>query len=200
MLQKNALRAEMRRQRKTCPDRSHRDFLLFQRFISSALYQNAEIILGYVSFGTEADTKQILQRALLDKKDVYLPRCIPDTNRMCFYQIDSLSDLKTDAFGIPAPTADNARCFHASNPAVCLVPGLAFSAKGERLGYGKGYYDTFLEKIDVCTIGFCYDFQLLPTVPVEEHDKLMRFICTDQTLLNCRLASETAPFYPERKL
>ena len=66
--------------------------------------------------------------------------------------------------------------------ALCFVPGLAFTRSGKRLGYGKGYYDTFLNRIPVCTVGLCYDFQLIEDLPTEAHDKPVSYICTDRGL------------------
>lgn len=200
MLQKKALRTQMREIRKSCSNRPDKDKLLFKKIISSSLYRDAECILSYVSYGTEADTIQLLSHALENGKLVYVPRCILNTNQMQFFRIDSLSDLHPDQFGIPAPAADMQRVFHSCSSAICFVPGLAFSTAGKRLGYGRGYYDTFLEKIDVCTIGLCYDFQLLSDVPTKERDKLMRFICTDQDFWDCRSSQKILPFTPERKL
>ena len=67
--------------------------------------------------------------------------------------------------------------------ALCLVPGLAFSADGARLGYGKGYYDTFFARHSVLKLGLCYDFQLVPQVPTQPHDVRMDGILTDKRLV-----------------
>ena len=67
--------------------------------------------------------------------------------------------------------------------ALCLVPGLAFSANGARLGYGKGYYDTFFAQHPVLKLGLCYDFQLVPQVPTQPHDVRMDGILTDKRLV-----------------
>ena len=64
-----------------------------------------------------------------------------------------------------------------------LVPGLAFSANGARLGYGKGYYDTFFAQHPVLKLGLCYDFQLVPQVPTQPHDVRMDGFLTDKRLV-----------------
>lgn len=149
------------------------------RLLRSKIYQSAETLLCYMSYADEADTKEILYDALRAGKRVYLPYCVPGTNQLEFYRIAALSELRADAFGIPAPTPDPEKRFVQESNVLCIVPGLAFSPKGERMGYGRGYYDTFLEDHAVCTLGLCYGFQVIPTVPVEPHDRTVRYLCTE---------------------
>ena len=120
--------------------RLHDDCLL-QWLMTLSVYQKASCVLSYVSFGTEADTLRILDRVLADGKALYVPKCVPNTNCMVFYRISALRDLSPGAYGILEPKEAEAYQDEANAP--CLVPGLAFSADGARLGYGKGYYDTF---------------------------------------------------------
>ena len=141
--EKNALRRKMCAARKACTDRATRDNCLLQRLMALSVYQKASCVLSYVSFGTEADTLRILDRVLADGKALYVPKCVPNTNRMVFYRISALRDLSPGAYGILEPKEAEVYQDEATCP-LCLVPGLAFSANGARLGYGKGYYDTFL--------------------------------------------------------
>ena len=106
---------------------------------------------------------------------------VPNTNRMVFYRISALRDLSTGAYGILEPK--EAEAYQDEANALCLVPGLAFSADGARLGYGKGYYDTFFARHPVLKLGLCYDFQLVPQVPTQPHDVRMDGILTDKRLV-----------------
>ena len=101
--EKNALRRKMRAARKACTDRATRDDCLLHRFIALSVYQKATCVLSYVSFGTEADTLRILERVLADGKALYVPKCVPNTNRMVFYRISALRDLSPGAYGILEP-------------------------------------------------------------------------------------------------
>ena len=186
MYSKSALRREMRLRRDTAPDRAELDSTISRHFLTSALYQKAECLLCYVSFSSEADTYGILETALLDGKAVYAPYCVPGTNRLLFYRIRSLSDLQKDAFGIFAPKPEGKNLYTGLNRALCVVPGLAFSRSGERLGYGRGYYDTFLNQENLCTVGLCYDFQIVTSVPTEPHDRKMHYLCTETGLRPCQ--------------
>ena len=149
--EKNALRRKMRAARKACTDRVTRNDCLLQRLMALSVYQKAQCVLSYVSFGTEADTLRILERVLADGKVLYVPKCVPNTNRMVFYRISALRDLLPGAYGILEPK--EAEAYQDDANALCLVPGLAFSANGARLGYGKGYYDTFFAQHPVLKLG-----------------------------------------------
>lgn len=101
--EKNVLRRKMRAARKACTDRATRDDCLLQRLMALSVYQKASCVLSYVSFGTEADTLRILDRVLADGKALYVPKCVPNTNRMVFYRISALHDLSPGAYGILEP-------------------------------------------------------------------------------------------------
>ena len=185
MEEKRMLRKRLRTLRRSCVNREELDRRITEHFLQSEIYRNTPVLLIYASYDTEVDTYAVIHRALADGKSVYLPRCEKESNAMHFYGISSLEDLKTDAFGIPAPAEIDGRQFTPGTEAVCVVPGLAFTLCGERLGYGRGYYDAFLEKTDVCTVGLCYGFQVAEHIPTEEHDKRMRFLCTEHGMLRC---------------
>ena len=87
--EKNALRRKMRAARKACTDRATRDDCLLQRLMVLSVYQKASCVLSYVSIGTEADTLRILDRVLADDKALYVPKCVPHTNRMVIYRISA---------------------------------------------------------------------------------------------------------------
>lgn len=73
-------------------------------------------------------------------------------------------------------------------PGLLLVPGLAMSSKGERLGRGKGFYDRYMERFRGIKIGVCFDLQIDESLPVEPHDVLLDFIVTDLRIINCKLS------------
>ncbi len=70
---------------------------------------------------------------------------------------------------------------HVGNPEIILIPGLAFDKKGFRLGSGQGYFDRFLATLpkETLTVGICFDMQLLPEIPTEEHDVPVQYIVTE---------------------
>ncbi|MGZ3807117.1 MAG: 5-formyltetrahydrofolate cyclo-ligase, partial [Bacteriovorax sp.] len=71
------------------------------------------------------------------------------------------------------------------SPGVILVPGLAFTKKGERLGRGKGFYDKYLSSYRGIKIGLCFSAQLSDLLPTEEHDVKLDYIVTEEEIINC---------------
>jgi len=98
---------------------------------------------------------------------------------------DWRTTAEVGAFGIPEPRDDAARLFEpgmAGRTAV-IVPGLAFDARGGRLGRGGGYYDRFLGRASMqraIKIGVCWELQLIEAVPTESHDVVMDWVCHER--------------------
>lgn len=109
-----------------------------------------------------------------------------DANKMTF-KMARMGDLivKKD-FGpkILGPKDDASEII----PGVILIPGLAFSEKGERLGKGKGFYDRYLDNYRGIKIGLCFSLQLEETFPTEKHDVSIDYIVTEEKIINCKLA------------
>lgn len=140
---------------------------LARQFYATAYYQNAETIYGYLPYNQEVRTVPILEQALRDGKKVAVPKVYGDTMR--FIYLDDLTQVAPGEMGIPEPVADApvAR----DERALVLMPGLAFDKKGNRMGYGGGYYDKFLaEEPDHPTVALCYGFQMVEHIPTEDYD------------------------------
>ncbi|MDR2647390.1 MAG: 5-formyltetrahydrofolate cyclo-ligase [Oscillospiraceae bacterium] len=141
-------------------------------------FRDAETVLGYYPIGSEADILPILREALRCGRRVALPVCSPETRVMRFYAVKSLEDLPVGAHHIPAPAPDSSNLIQTFQKAFCIVPGLAFTSQGFRMGYGGGYYDRFLARFDGVSAGCCYaDFLDLP-VPVGRFDRQVQMIVT----------------------
>ncbi len=160
------------------------------KILNSKDYKNAQILLGYMALPDEVNLSPVIQDALQNKKQVYLPRIIPDTNKMDFYEMAFLnnesSNLSIGSFGIlePSPSSIpfNFSDYFLAKPDIqilVLIPGRAFSKDGKRLGRGKGFYDLFLsqipkekaEQVQLCGVGF--SFQIVDKIPADAHDILM---------------------------
>ena len=140
---------------------------LGQLFAASELYQNAKAIYGYLPYNQEVRTVPMLEQALKDGKKVAVPKCYGDEMR--FIWMDDLSKVEKGYANIPEPIADEPV---ADDPtALVLMPGLAFDPKGNRMGYGGGFYDKFLAAEPTHpTLALCYDFQMLEHLETEAHD------------------------------
>ena len=136
-------------------------------FAASEAYQQAKTIYGYLPYNQEVRTTQMLQKALDDGKRIAVPKCYGDEMR--FIYLDDLSLVEKGYCGIPEPIADGPI---ADDPtALVLMPGLAFTKDGARMGYGGGFYDKFLAaEPNHPTLALCYDFQMVEHLDTEAHD------------------------------
>ena len=183
--EKGRLRAEFRRIRRQIPVEK-RDFsaqAASKRIFALDFYRKSDKILVYVSHGDELGTEPLIHGVLADGKQLFVPRCDPvRPGSMSFYRIcDPALDLRPGKFGILEP------CEHcdalAGSAGLCIVPGLAFSADGYRLGGGGGYYDRFLSHFSGAAVGFCFSEQITSDIPQEETDRPVCAVVTPEALI-----------------
>ena len=140
---------------------------LGELFAKCDAYQKAKTIYGYLPYNQEVRTVPILEQALRDGKRVAVPKIYGDI--MKFIYLDDLSKVEKNGMGIPEPVFDEPVA--EDQTALVLMPGLAFTKSGDRMGYGGGFYDRFLaEEPDHPTLALCYDFQVVESLPTEEFD------------------------------
>lgn len=131
---------------------------------------SAEVVHAYAACGSEVDLMPLLRILLADGKRVALPRVLAD-GRMDFHLVASLEALEPGPYGLRQPAA---AAPSAPPPELVLVPGLAFTEGGARLGQGAGYYDRFLATHPQARrLGVCFREQLAPALPAEPHDVRM---------------------------
>jgi 5-formyltetrahydrofolate cyclo-ligase len=140
------------------------------------VWQSAQTILFFAPLPGELDVWPLLPAAIEAGKSVALPRFDRHLKNYtaCHIQ-DPETDLHTGHFGIREP---NTYCSRLSSSRVdlILVPGVAFDAKGHRLGRGKGYYDQLLTVIGGKRCGVAFEEQFVAEVPVEPHDARMDYL------------------------
>lgn len=184
--EKKALRKKLRAER---VDFSHNaeyrkgaSVQIAEKLFQTDEYQNCSTILTFISTEIEVDTSRILERAFADGKIVAAPRCISEKNEMDFYVISSLEDLEHGAYGILEPKQTCAAA-DISAGALCIVPGLAFDLRGQRIGFGRGYYDRFLSGFKGVSCGVCFDEFLLENIPCENVDLPVDILFTQSKTL-----------------
>ena len=146
-----------------------------RKILESNFFTSCTTLLAYMPLADEADITPVIQRALSQKKKVFLPRIFPETNKMEFYRYDTSTEITQGSFGINEPAAKEELSFtqflrkmaineyspaaHSSNfvditphdnpteHILILVPGRAFTKDGKRLGRGKGFYDIYLSQL-----------------------------------------------------
>lgn len=143
-------------------------------------YQTAKVVMMYHSFGKEVVTDEIL----CDKnKVILLPRVVQDKLEVCRYHPDS---LKCSNYGIQEPTCEPYNSLSDIN--VIIMPGLAFTETGVRLGYGKGFYDRFLASVPakMLKIGLAPDALIMNYIPCDKHDQKCDIIITETRVINTK--------------
>lgn len=186
MDEKNRLRAEIKAQLRAlgAPEHQARSLAACLRFMAHESYKNAQTIFAFASVRKEISTELVLASALRDGKRVALPRATA-AGVLTFHAVrDIATDLALGRFGIQEPLETCAEVA-ASEADVILVPGVAFSVRGERLGQGGGYYDRYLAQPNVratlCALAF--EFQIVEQLPIEAHDRAVKAIFTEARTL-----------------
>lgn len=186
---KSSLRSNYLRVRRAIPARLR---ISSDDTIRSALrgfdvFQRAPIVLTYVSFGPEVDTRTIIEELLEEGRRVAVPRVVLEEHKMVFSEISSLDELSPGTMKILEPPADApVLTVPEMVKTACLVPGLVFDGSGHRVGYGGGYYDRFLTFYPGNKIGLARVTQLSSNpLPVGEHDVPVDFLVSEGTVWGC---------------
>lgn len=189
-MDKSELRKRMKQLRKDMfsEERAIRNKKAYENFIQVINTVDTEWIYPFVSYGTEIDTIEIIKYCLgydngrKQRYNVAVPRVNGD--RMDFYKISDMDELKPGFFGIPEPVGDNPIeiC-----DGIVIMPGLAFDSDFGRIGYGGGYYDRFLsenQNVNLKKIALAYEFQMCTPgeIEMEEHDCRPDIIVTDSRI------------------
>lgn len=138
---------------------------LFERIERHPAFLSAQCIFIYYSMEGEVYTHSFIERWCAEKT-ILLPVVVGRTLELRAYHGGEMQKSK---FGVLEPVGKAWADYEAID--LAIVPGVAFTMKGDRVGYGGGYYDRTLPLLSAYTIGVCYDFQLFPTLPTEIHDQ-----------------------------
>lgn len=169
--------------RKNIEKKSEKDETIRENLICSDLYLNAKQVLFYAPLNDEINIDDCINDALMLKKRVALPCCTDNNGNMKFYYISSFDDLKIGHFGVREPDVDKCEEVTCFDNSLCIVPGLAFSKNGFRIGYGKGYYDRFLKNYVSISIGLCYNEFVLNEIPTDENDIPVNYVITESSII-----------------
>ena len=179
---KRELRAYYKKLRAECPQDIKQDLdkELTQKFLLLDEYKNCDTLFAFVSMPIECDTSKIIDNVLLDNKRVALPKCKNKSGIMDFYFINSKDDLKKGMYSIFEPDSDKCKLVTDFSHGLCLVPGLCFDFQGYRLGFGKGYYDRFLNDFGGTSVGICYSRYVEKSLPHGIFDKYTDILVTEK--------------------
>jgi 5-formyltetrahydrofolate cyclo-ligase len=182
--EKNALRKIYAEKRENI-DREKKkklDKKIVDRFMTLATYRYAHTLLMYYPLKNEIDIRELIEKALAAGKRVALPRCEANTSTMHFHYISSLDELVPGRFGIMEPSTD-AELFTIDSlcgPCAVIIPALAYDKSGYRLGYGKGFYDRYIDKNRMTAVGVIYSQFIEDKLPRGRYDMSVHFMITDK--------------------
>lgn len=143
--------------------------------------ESSDICL-YMPVRNEVDVTLLFEAVWESGRKLWLPRVNGDNGQMRFYFYDRNTPLTTGKYHIPEP--DSKRCLVPDKNTLVVMPGAVFSQNRERIGYGGGYYDRFLEENPMCrTAAVCYDFQILDSILTESHDKKPEIIISEKSVI-----------------
>ena len=169
---------------KECREKSR---VIAKRLFTLEEFQKAEVVLSYQSFRSEVETTEMNQKIRESGKSLYLPKTYADRKEMAFYRVYSDADLIPGYQGILEPQEKEPFTEELVSlkpeKVLMLMPGAAFDDKGNRIGYGGGYYDRYLESHpQLHTLALAFDMQVLFEVPAEEQDIKPQLLVTETNI------------------
>ena len=186
MLTKQDIRRLYKQKRASMSKRDvvYKSAVIVDTFLATDIYKNCSCVMLYIPIGNEADTRQIIVNAYCDGKKLVFP--VTDSSTGVITPMISVrdTDFSKGAFSIMEPVGGSVVPVEQID--VILVPGIAFDAKGARIGYGKGCYDRLLGQYTGVKVGYCYRDQLCEHIPADEYDIYMDYIITENGLIECK--------------
>lgn len=184
-MSKTALREKMRGRLKMLPAfvRAESSTALVRAMLQHPFWKRAQSILLFSPLNDEPDIRPLLREAFCSGKHTALPSFNAVTrDYSARFVRDAEADLVAGEFGItePGPACEEAALNRLD---LVLVPGVAFDARGGRLGRGKGFYDRLLLHVRGTTCGVAFDEQIIEAVPHEPHDVRLNCILTPTRLI-----------------
>ena len=146
--------------------------------------ENIQNIMIFMDMKTEVKITKLLE--LYPKKNFFISKITNSKNREMKINKYNKNELILHKFGYYESSSND--FYDEEILDVVIVPALAFDSKKNRIGFGGGYYDTFLEKVrkknnKVLFIGVCYDFQIIDSVPTEKHDVTLDFVVSESKII-----------------
>lgn len=181
-MDKKEIRREVLRQRIAMPDTKVHELSLIicENIRKSKVYQEANDVCLYMPINNEVDVALLIDDVYKDGKCAWLPRIFGDDMEMYYYDQDT--PVVLGAFNITEPDSD--RVLEPDDKTLVVMPGAVFSLDRDRIGYGGGFYDKYLDKHKgVKTVAACYDMQIKEKIPTEPHDIKPQAVVSEKRII-----------------
>ena len=185
---KKKLRSDLKRRRSELPENKRtemsRQIIKFLHEIDE--FNQAKSIFCYISYLSEVETSSLINHFLEQNSALAVPKIMGKTE-MIAVPLDDLDELEPDKMGILTPKSNQA----APGPFdIVITPGVGFTETGDRLGYGRGYYDRWFSNNKVKTkIGVAFEAQVVAKLPIEETDMPLDILVTEERIIDLRTNS-----------
>lgn len=160
-------------------------YKITNRVIKSTVYKKARSIFIYISFGSEVETRNIIEDALISGKKIYVPKTNKKIKEMIAVEINNFNNMTVDKWGILEPSGVDKNNIGKDFDLI-IMPGVAFDRNGNRIGYGGGYYDKYIynSRDKYRLLALAYDIQIVQNMEVEVHDIVVDYIVTEKEFIN----------------
>lgn len=187
-MNKKMLRSEMLSKRNSLSQQSLmvKSSAITKLLFSTDYYKDSKYIMSYIDFRNEVRTEEIIKKTLKEGKNVIIPISIVETRQLILSQLmDYDKELEAGTYGILEPKKKFIREVNPDLIDLILMPGVAFDRRGFRIGYGGGYYDRFLTRIDksVPKAALAFDLQMVPYVKEGRYDIPVDYIITESEII-----------------
>ena len=184
---KTALRATIKARRDALPAATRADYSarITQRLLQLDSYRAARSVLAYMPFGSEFDSRALIDHALAHGKRLLLPRVERGSHTLALHGVTDLQrDLQPGVWGILEPRPDITNEIQVSDLEWILVPGLVFTPRSKRLGYGAGFYDRLIESCahNPALVAAAFEVQVVDELPTTATDRRVDLVVTERTL------------------
>ena len=151
---------------------------IIRKVFNLDMIKNGNLLLTYCGKGDEVNTLPLIDTALLMRKKVMVP-LTRGHGQLEWSQINDLNHLVRGPLGIPEPAEETVILQNPPMDAPIIVPCLGFTTKGDRLGFGGGYFDRYLAQHSGIKIGLAFELQHIDHLPVESHDVQLDLVITE---------------------
>lgn len=188
MNEKNMIRQRMKETLSKLSKPNYEDFSykIALRLFEEENWKQANVVGITISNPPEVDTYQIIRKAWELGKQVVVPKCDPKEKKLSFRLLMEFSQLESVYYGLLEPIEEQTKEVLPENIDLLIVPGLAFTSEGFRLGFGGGYYDRYLPDFLGETLSLCFHSQVISQFPIEKHDIPVSKIITNNEVIKTR--------------
>ena len=162
------------------PQYEHESYEIAQLLYQDPLWKEAKVVGVTISKYPEVDTYQIIRKAWEEGKQVVIPKCLPKKKEMVFRTLTQFNQLESVYYGLLEPIEEMTAEVRGNEIDLLIVPGLAYTKEGYRVGFGGGYYDRYLAEFNGHTVSLAFQSQLVSELPIEEHDIPVKQIITNK--------------------